>query len=107
MNRYTIAGIAKDAGEGKSIVVVETHAATYLPEFERAYGSKITCRANGRELVAFHGDGVVHLVDPAKGGNLRGFKADVVYLGEGAGAPELIDQALMCVTAKRGEVVRA
>ena len=112
MNRYTAAGIANDARDGRRILVVTRDRREARDAFEeiadRTYGAKSIHRANGAEHIEHHNGGRVCFTTPRSRG-ARGLTLDTIYLDAGVEAtPEMVAELVPCLaTSTTGELIRA
>ena len=117
MNRYVIRGIAEDALRGKIVLLCEPGSITGREALRQVVidiglvdplAVRRASWANGREELDVASGGRVILIRSPRA--LRGYAADVVYLGInaalGSQAPEWLESAQPCIDSTHGEIIR-
>lgn len=116
MNRYTAAGVTRDAAAGKRIIVIVPRSPhvhetldtllTHTPEF-----TAVT-RANGSEGITYPTGGSIRIYTTYRGDALRGRTADIVLITDDAlrslphDAGTVLAATLCTVALPNGEIIQ-
>lgn len=111
MNRYLAAGIARDAEDGRRVLVVSGSRTLARESFSAI--ARVTrnadriVRANGGEAIHHRNGGRVTFTTPRSHGH-RGLVADVVVFDDRTDDdPAAVASVLPCLATTQGEVIRA
>lgn len=111
MNKYTAAGLAFEAMNGKDVIVIGKRPSEDMREFDlgSSWVDKVS-RANGAEEIRYVAGGRVRFVTEHHR-SIAGCRADIVFIDWPVAYeqrdPEFYERLHYVVAERRGEVIRA